>query len=474
MIIGLLATPVLAAIMIPFARRWADYIFLVLATILLAIAITMVPTESVRMLSASEIGLPGDFSFRIDGFSTLMLVLTGFIGFIVAIFSLGWTREYTYYALLAVMFAGMNGLILVSDLFSLYIFLEITSISSFALIALVRSRDGLEAAYKYLMLSAVATAFILLGLFILYGSAGSLAFEEISRLSANPEHAGVRLFCLALLVIGLAIKSGLVPFHGWVPDAYTAAPNPISIALAGIVTKVAGLYTLVRVTFSVFGVTPTISSILMVLGLVSAVVGALAALTQNDGKRMLAFSSISQMGYILLGLGTGSPLGIVGGIFHLFNHAILKSLLFLNTAAIEKATGHRDLSRMGGLASRMPVTGATFAIGSLSVAGIPPLNGFWSKLFILIALFQSGHPVVAFIALITSVVTLGYFLVFQKKALFGKAEARFSDVREAPLNACLPAVILASIVVISGLLFHEFIDLLIEPAANVLSRGSGL
>jgi multicomponent Na+:H+ antiporter subunit D len=256
-----------------------------------------------------------------------------------------------------------------------------------------------------------------------------------------------------------------------VPDAYSAAPNPISVSLAGIITKAAGVYTLIRITFNVLGATPRAADILMILGLVSAAVGAFAAITQNDTKRMLAYSSVSQVGYIFLGVSTGTALGVIGGMFHLFNHAILKALLFLNASAIEKATGTRDLSRMGGLGARMPATGATFAIGSLSVAGVPPLNGFWSKLFILIALFQSGHTVVAFIALLVSIVTLGYFLVFQRKALFGKLDESLSHVREVSFGTYFPALVLAALAVFAGIFFSLVVDTLIEPAADAIMRG---
>jgi multicomponent Na+:H+ antiporter subunit D len=351
MIIWFVAVPIAAAVVIPFMRKFAPVIFVLSSIITLGLSLSLVPARSAVVFQSSLFGVAGNITLVADGFSVLMLILISFVGLIVGVFSLKWTEEYTFYSLLSVALVGMNGLVLVTDIFTMYVFLEITSLSSFALIALVKNAEGLEAAYKYLILSAVATAFILLGTFLMYGAAGGVSFAEISRAAADPVHSGLVSLCLVLFVIGFAIKAGLVPFHAWVLDAYSAAPNPISIALAGIVTKAAGVYTLCRIVFGVIGITPAVSETIMALGLASAVIGAVAAITQNDSKRLLAYSSISQVGYIILGIGTGTPLGITGGIFHLFNHAILKSLLFLNTAAIEKSTGSRDLSSMGGLGS---------------------------------------------------------------------------------------------------------------------------
>ncbi len=471
MIIGIIAIPVIAAVITPFVRKRADIVFLLTTVVLLVLASIQLPAHSVRFERISGPGAWDSPGFLLDGLSVLMLLLISLVGLVVGLLSLKWTEDFSFYALLSIALAGMNGLVVVADVFSMYVFLEITSLSSFALIALMRRPEGLEAAYKYLMLSAVATAFILMGTFVVYGEAGGVSFARISSIAGDPSHAPVMILSLSLLVIGLSIKAGVVPFHAWVPDAYSSAPNPISVALAGIITKVAGVYTLIRLVFNVFGVTAQLSHVLMVLGIVSATVGALMAVTQNDSKRMLAYSSVSQVGYIILGISTGTILGMVGAIFHLFNHAVLKSLLFLNTSAIEKATGSRDLSEMGGLASRMPVTGVTFAIGSLSVAGVPPLSGFWSKLFILIALFQSGNNVIAFIALLVSVVTLGYFLVFHKKALFGRLEEKFAGVRETSFAVCLPAVLLAVIAVFSGLFFSPFVRFFIKPAADIVMTG---
>jgi multicomponent Na+:H+ antiporter subunit D len=229
-----------------------------------------------------------------------------------------------------------------------------------------------------------------------------------------------------------------------------------------------------RVFLNVFGLTPALSSVLSVLAMASIFVGALAALGQKDIKRMLAYSSISQIGYVILGFAIGTPLGILGGLFHLFNHALFKSLLFLNAGAVEQSTGTRALDRMGGLAKRMPLTAATSAVGSLSIAGVPPLNGFWSKLLIIIALVQARMHVLAFLAVLGSVVTLWYYLVLQRNAFFGQLNDTWKAVKEAPFWMSAATVVLALLCVAVGLAFPFLIQSWLQPATDVLSGGVGV
>ncbi|MBI4979167.1 MAG: NADH-quinone oxidoreductase subunit L [Spirochaetes bacterium] len=470
MILSLIIVPVLAALLLSFMRKYAPYIFLGM-TVVLAGIVGFVFTKGSALFTGADLHMPGVFMLSIDGLTQLMLALIVLIAFVTAIVALKFTKGYTFYAIAAMAVAGMNALTLVTDIFTLYVFIEVASLSTFALIAFSRDREGLEGGFKYLLLSAVATMFILLGIFLLYAISGGVSFAEISVAVRNPANARMTLLAAACLIAGLSLKSGFVPFHTWVPDAYSSAPNAVSVALAGIITKAVGLYALMRLMFNVLGVTPAMTSIMLIIGIASAVIGAIAAIMENNSKRMLAWSSVSQMGYILLGLFSGTPLGILGGVFHLFNHAVLKSLLFVNVAAIEERTGSRDLSSMGGLGSRMPVTAGTFAVGSLSIAGIPPLGGFWSKLFILIALFSSGNTVLGFIATLVSVLTLWYFLAFQRKAIFGITIDAFKSVREASLTLVIPALLLAAIAVFSGLGFVPVLDIFIRPAAAVIGKG---
>jgi multicomponent Na+:H+ antiporter subunit D len=207
---------------------------------------------------------------------------------------------------------------------------------------------------------------------------------------------------------------------------------------------------------------------------VSIVVAALLALGQRDMKRMLAYSSISQVGYVVLGLGLGTPLGIAGGLFHLLNHAVAKGLLFLNSGSVQQATGTRDLEEMGGLAKRMPVTAATSLIGSLSISGVPPLGGFWSKLLIIVALVQSREGLLAVIAVLASVLTLWYYLILQRKAFFGRLNERWAAVKEAPFWMSAASILLALISLGLGIFFAAAYRSWIQPAADGLVKGMGM
>jgi multicomponent Na+:H+ antiporter subunit D len=378
------------------------------------------------------------------------------------------TRRFDFVNVLILSVAGMNGIVLVTDLFSLYVFLEITAVSSFILIAFHKDKDALEGAFKYLILSAVATILMLASIALLLLVTGDTTFAGVAAgLKASPVNL-YSAIAISLFAGGLLIKGGLVPFHGWLPDAYSSAPASVSVFLAGIVTKTTGVYTIIRLVTSVFGFTPQIQTILLVAGTVSIVFGALAALGQKDFKRMLAYSSISQVGYIIVSLGTGTPLGIAGAVFHLFNHAIFKSQLFINSAAVEEETRTRNMDSMGGLATRMPVTGATSVVGFLSTAGIPPLSGFWSKLIIIIALWTAGYYVYATIAVLASILTVAYFLSMQRRVFFGKLAQGMEGIKEAKAGIIIPALILTLITIGVGIFFPLILDTFILPVKSIL------
>ncbi len=225
--------------------------------------------------------------------------------------------------------------------------------------------------------------------------------------------------------------------------------------------------------YSVIGSSPGILFVLMFLGTISMVVGVFLAIGQWDMKRLLAYHSISQIGYIFLGIGLGTPLGILGGLFHLFNHSVFKSLLFLNSGAVEYSAGTRDLREMGGLKARMPVTAGTSLIASMSIAGIPPVNGFWSKLIIILAAVQAGRPIYAAFAVIASILTLASFAKVQKYAFFGKLKEKYKDVKEVPVFMRGSMILLAAICILSSILVIPALSrFFLKPAADVLVNGA--
>lgn len=404
-------------------------------------------------------------SFPVDSLARVMFLSIATVGFcsgLVAKYTMADEQtQFRFANLLILALAGLNGIILVRDLLGLYVFLEITAVASFVLIALERGKAAFDGAFKYLVLSAVATAMIVAGLALLFIVAGSTSFDAVAEALKTTGSSQLALAAVAFFLCGLAIKAGLVPFHGWLPTAYASAPSAVSVLLAGIVTKTSGVYTLIRLVDAVFGYGPAVRQVLLVGGLVSIVVGALGALGQKDMKRMLAFSSISQMGYVVLGLGAGPGLGLAGAIFHLFNHSIFKTLLFVNTAAVEQQSGTRDMDKLGGISAKMPVTGTTSVLAMLSTAGIPPLSGFWSKLLIVAGVWQAGHPAFSAAAVIASVLTLAYFLSMQRRVFFGKVADSCAGLKEASAWGLVPALLLAAITVGLGVtapwLFQTFL-----------------
>jgi multicomponent Na+:H+ antiporter subunit D len=379
-------------------------------------------------------------------------------------------ERFRFINLLMIAGIGMNGVVMVRDIFSMYVFLEVMAVATFVLIAFNKDLESLEGSFKYIVLSAVATVLMLTAIALfLFISAGT-TFSAIRDGLAQYGKSRVIIFAVGLFICGIFIKGGFVPFHGWLPDAYTSAPSSISVLLAGIVAKVAGVYTLLRLVASVFGFDGRVKTVLLIIGALSVIIGALAALRQKNMKRMLAYSSISQMGYIVLGLGAGSGLGIVGAIFHIFNHAIFKSLLFVNAAAVERQVGTNNMNKMGGISSRMPVTGVTSLIGMLSTCGLPPFAGFWSKLIIVVALWQSADYVYAAIAVLASVITLAYFLSMQRRVFFGELAKGMDDLKEANFGISLSAIVLAFITTGVGILFPAVFTKLILPAKDIFIR----
>ena len=421
---------------------------------------------------------PIGICMALDGLAAFMLVTVNLVSFLVTLYSISYMEKYTdkwrFYTLFMLMLAGMNGVIIAGDLFNLFVFFEIASISSYALVAFGTEAEELEASFKYAIMGSVASSFVLLGIALLYGHTSTLNMADISLTLSGKQGAGFLVsFVGVLFLMGFGLKAALVPFHAWLPDAHPSAPAPISAMLSGVFIKTLGVYTLCRLFFNILGVSAKILFVLIILGVISMVVGAILAIAQRDIKRMFAYSSISQIGYIIFALGIGTPLAILGGLFHLFNHAIFKSLLFLDSGAIEYSTGTRDLKKLGGLSSRLPVTASTGLLGAMSISGVPPLGGFWSKLIIIIAAVQAEHFAGAVVAILVSIITLAYYLKFAGFTFFGKLDQAWLKIKEVPLAMKLAMVVLAIICVFSGLLvaplplFKDFL----QSAVDVLVTG---
>ena len=485
------AIPLATAFLLPmFGKRGKDAATVVanIATIiLLVLAISCIGKSGVY-----EIGkwpIPLGINLVLDGLSSLLLLAIGVVTAAVMLFSAGYMEQYTakpkFLSLFLLMVAGMNGVVLSGDLFNLFVFLEITSIASYALVGFGCGHEEFEAAFKYMVLGSIASIFVLFGIGLVYGNTGTLNMAYISKsIQSSGLNAGLG-FALALFIVGFSLKAALVPFHAWLPDAHPSAPAPISAMLSGVLIKTLGVYALARVVFNIFGVSVPVGWLLIVLGILSMVIGVFLAVGQWDLKRLLAYHSISQMGYVVLGLGIGAlilarggelkwaALAILGGLFHMVNHAVFKSLLFLTSGSIEMATGTRQLKQLGGLAVRMPVTRATCTLASAAISGVPPFNGFWSKLILVMATVQAGFYGLGAVTVLVSLITLISFLKVQRYVFLGELPENLREVEENGGSMLIAMVFLACLCVLMGLLLlvPGLRQSILEPAVTVLTDG---
>lgn len=424
---------------------------------------------------------PLGIDLRLDGLSSLMLITISMVGLAATVFSVQYMRMYTsklrYYSLFLFMVAGMNGVVLTGDMFNLFVFMEIAAISSYALVGFGCEHEELEASFKYMVLGSVASSLILIAIAFTYAITGTLNMAHIAQSLAGAKMTTPIMFTLALFFTGFGLKAALVPFHAWLPDAHPSAPAPVSAMLSGVVIKAIGVYVLARLVFNVFGATPELLMILRWLGTVSMIVGVLLAIGQWDMKRLFAYHSISQIGYVVLALGIGTPLGVLAGLYHMINHSVFKSLLFLNAGSVEYSTGTRALKKLGGLSKKMPVTGSTSLVASMSIAGIPPFNGFFSKLLIVIACVSAGYYWMALGTVFVSLITLASFLKVQRYAFFGSAKTALQNIQKIPVLMGAAMILLAVLCLAMALLAVEapvlFGDqsIILRPAAESLLNG---
>ena len=413
-----------------------------------------------------------------DAFSTFMLVIANLIALTSLMFSVTYIRHiategaWKYYALFMLLITGMNGVIATGDIFNLYVFMEIALFSTYALVAFGGKAEEYEAAFKYAVMGSISSSLILLGIGILYSATSTLTMANIAAIlpTINPQVAsGVG----AIFLAGFGLKAAIMPFHAWLPDAHSSAPAPISAMLSGVLIKSLGIYVIIRFFYNIMGAPQIFLTIFLILGSISIIMASYLALGQWDLKRLLAYSSISQIGFILLGIGIGSRLAILGAVFHILNHAIFKSLLFYNSGAVEMALGTRDLRKMGNLSEALPVTSSTSMIASLSISGLPPFNGFFSKLIIIIAAVQANYIVYAIIAVIGSLLTLAYFMKVQRYGFRGENKIEKPEVGVSRGMKSAMIILAVLCLLSSALIIPGIREVTLDPVVTVIMNKTG-
>ena len=381
-----------------------------------------------------------------------------------------------YYTLFLMLSGGVMGLVLSGDIFNMFIMVEILTFAAVALTAFRNTAKGaLEAAFKYLVVGSMGSTCILVGTIMLYAQVHTLNFAQLSALIPGNLNNATKL-AFALLFIGFGTKAFIVPFHPLAADAHGAAPASISVLISGVLTK-SGIYGIIRLSYFLFQSMGlgTVQFMLVFFGCMSMFICVTMALAQHDFKRLLAFHSISQIGYVLTAVGLCTALGISAGLYHAMNHTLFKGLLFLAAGAVLHQTGTTDLDRLGGLSKKMPWTTVLFLIGAFSISGIPPFNGFASKWMIYQATYEKavesgniGFLLVTIIALITSVLTLASFVKVSQSVFFGQLPKEYENVKEVSFGMRFAMCIFALLCVFTGLFPNVVTKYLTEPAANAV------
>ena len=395
---------------------------------------------------------PYGIEYVVDPLNAWVVVIVTLIGALIAPYArVSVEREITedriplFYAAFILCLTGLLGIAVTGDVFNVFVFLEISSLSAYALIALGSDRRALTASFQYLIMGSVGATFIVIGIGLMYVMTGTLNMADLA--DRLPEVSGTRTIPVAFtfLTVGITLKLALFPLHLWLPNAYTYAPSAVTAFIASTATKV-GVYLLLRFFFTIFGVTFSfdvmqLDRILMPLALIAIVTMSLVAIYQENVKRLLAYSSVAQIGYMVLGISFASVLGLTAGILHLFNHALMKGALFMSMGCVMYRVGSVRLERMNGLGRAMPWTMAAFVVGGLSLIGVPLTVGFVSKWYLVQAALEQGMWPVAGVVLLGSLLALMYVWKVVEVAYFREADPELG-ISEAPLSLLAPTWLL--------------------------------
>ncbi len=399
-----------------------------------------------------------DLRLLAKGFNSFIMLASMGFGFFLSLFSIsymaGKPRLNEYYGYFLFTLGAASGAILADNLIVLIFFWEILAVTLYGLVG-IYGGTSLPAARKSFLMVGGADFFLLLGIGLLYSVSGSF---NMSHIAATPLESGVSIAAFLFIAVGALTKAGVIPFHTWIPAASLASPLPVMAFLPGSLDKLIGIYLLGRLCLDLFdlGSSMGVLTLLMLLGSVTIVGGAIMAVLQKDFRRMLAYLAISSSGYMLLGLGTSTRMGTVGGLFHMLNGALYMSLLFLVAASVEKKTGKTNLEELGGLSTMMPLSFAVFLVGGLAMSGVPPLNGFFSKWMIYQGVISAGSQVKAFpiflvAALFGSVLALASFLKAGHSIFLGDRPEELGEVREVGFWMGVPKLVFAILCVVFGI-----------------------
>jgi multicomponent Na+:H+ antiporter subunit D len=408
---------------------------------------------------------PWGIEVVINPLSAFMLVVISFVCLLILIYSLsslewelpekgiGW-----YYTIFLLLVASMMGMAITNDLFNMYVFIEVTGIAACALVLAKGGRMATEASFKYLLLATVGSGFVLTGIALIYLITGHLNIPYVAAEFARSytQYPYLIWTVLSFFLVGFGIKSALFPLHVWLPDAHSSAPTTSSAVLSGLVVK-AYIVALVKFYFLIFGFELLdqifIRHMILVMATSAILGGSMFAFVQLNLKRRLAYSSVAQIGYIFLGIGLGSPIGLAAGILHIFNHAVMKSLLFMAAGAIYRQTGEKNVNHLQGVGYKMPITMGAFTIAAFSMVGLPLFSGFISKWWLAQGSIQAGMPIFVGLIILSGLLNASYFLpiVWQAFFVLDGAEPKTFTIDKIPFSMTFSMVVLALAVIYFGI-----------------------
>ena len=426
---------------------------------------------------------PIGIEYRVDMLNAFVLALVSVVGAVIMPFALrsvpADVPEYKqpwFYSCYLLCLTGLLGMTVSGDAFNVFVFMEISSLATYIMIAMGRDKRALISAYQYLIMGTIGATLYVLGVGLLYVVTGTLNFADMSTRLGEAFATTPRpvMAALAFIVVGISLKLALFPLHVWLPNAYAFAPPFATVFLAATATKVA-VYVLLRVYFTVFGTAIDLDAIpvteaLLVLAIAAMFVASILAFYENRVERMLAYSSVAQIGYIMLGISLANVAGMTGGIVHILNHAVTKALLFLAIGAVVYRIGHLRIEQLSGLGKQMPLTMAAFVIGGLSIIGVPGTAGFISKWNLAIGAVEAGRPLIVFLIVASSILAVLYIGRVIEVAYFRPVSADCSHARDPGLSMLMPIAIMATAVIYFGF-DPTYGSALAQQAAEGLLKG---
>lgn len=407
--------------------------------------------------------VPIGIEYRVDQLNAFIIVLVALLGALVLAYArrsvaheIRPELQFGFYTMYLLCLAGLFGIAITGDAFNAFVFLEVSSLATYVLIALGRHRRGLLAAYQYLIMGTIGATFYVIGIGILYLITGTLNFADIAaRLPDQMDEFGRPVMvALSFLTVGISLKLALFPLHVWLPNAYAYAPSVATALLAGTATKVA-VYLILRIFFSVFGVTISfntipVSELLLILSVAAMIIASVIAVFEDNIERMLAYSSVAQVGYITLGIALVNQAGLTGSLTHIFNHAIMKTAMFLAIGAVVYRVGSANLARITGIGRKMPVTMAVFVVAGLGLIGVPGTAGFISKWYLVLGALEKDAWYLAAVIVASSLIAVVYVGRVIEVAYFKAPSVTCDDVKDPPWSMCLPMLVLAAATLFFG------------------------